>query len=181
MRSRSARLLLFIASALVLSCAAGLIASALSLLPFEYQQARQRWEQRRPQHYEVDVAWADGWSSGYARVEVRDNRFIAGTDLNTGRALDPSRLADASYFASIDNLFKILDARMQPQWYWRVQLARHYPLLAHWLDSCVPPLTDVSYDPAFGYPADISYNNGWCSNTFFTYSNVRVKRFRPLP
>ena len=166
---------------LLVACIAGGLLAALPLLPLDDWQARQRWEQRRPAHYEVDVAWASGWSFGQARVELRDGRLVRGVDPDSGRPLDSGKLAEAAYFASVDNLFQILDRRLQPSWYWRVQLARHYPWLAHRLDPCVAPLSAVSYDAEFGYPTAISYNDGWCTNTFFTYSNVQIKRFRPLP
>jgi hypothetical protein len=159
----------------------GVVLVVLPLLPFTDRQARQRWEQLRPAHYEVDVTWASGWRFGSARVELRDGALVRGVDLDNGQPLDFRKRQDARYFASIDNLFKILDERLRPAWYWRVQLARHYPQLASRLSTCVAPLSSVSYDAEYGYPTDISYNDGWCANTFFTYSNVKITRFRPLP
>jgi hypothetical protein len=181
MSARARKLLIGGVITISLVCSAGGLLAALPLLSLDDQRARQLWEQRRPPHYEVDVTWASGWSFGRARVELRDGKFVRGVNLDNGRPLESSELIEASYFASIDNLFKILDQRLQPSWYWRVQLARHYPRLARRFDPCVAPLSDVSYDTEFGYPTDISYNDGWCANTFFTYSNVKIIRFKPLP
>ena len=55
------------------------------------------------------------------------------------------------------------------------------PALAHRLVSCDAPLPAVSYDQRFGFPTEIWYNDSWCANTFFNYSNVKITNFRPLP
>jgi hypothetical protein len=159
----------------------GIAILALLLLPFQYQQARRRWEQRHIRHYEVEVAWASGWSFGHVRVEMRDNQLVKAVDLDTGRPLDSSKLLSARYFGSIDQLFEIIEVRMRPEWAWRNLLERYSPSLARRIDSCVAPLSDVGYDPQFGFPNRISYNDGWCTITFFDYSNVRVVGFQPLP
>ena len=165
---------------LILSIA-GIIILALWLLPFQYRQARQRWEQQRITHYQMEVTWAGGWSYGHVRVEMRDNQLVKAIDLETGQPLDRSRLLTARYFASVDNLFEIIDARMQPKWVWRNLLERVSPSLARRIDSCVAPLSDVGYDPQFGFPTRISYNDGWCAITFFDYSRVTITGFQPLP
>jgi hypothetical protein len=159
----------------------GIVTLALLLLPFQYRQARQRWEQQRISHYQMEVTWAGGWSYGHALVEMRDNQLIKAVDLETGQPLDQNRLLTAGYFASVDNLFEIIDARMQPKWIWRNLLERASPALARQIDSCVAPLSDVGYDPQFGFPTKISYNDGWCAITFFDYSNVTITGFQRLP
>jgi hypothetical protein len=179
--SRITRFVLFGCILLLLACGAGLLLVAGPLLTFDYQWARQRWQQHGSRHYEVDVTWASGWRFGHARVEVRDEQFVRATDLDTGQPLAMNKRADAAYFSSIEQLFKILEPRMQARWYWRTQLEHVWPALARRLDPCPAPLTEASYDPEFGYPNAIAYNDGWCSNTFFTYSNVRIMRFKPLP
>jgi hypothetical protein len=166
---------------LLIASTAGIIILALSLLPFQYWQARQRWEQRRIRHYQLEVAWASGWSYGHVRVEMRDDQLVKAIDLDTGQPLDLSKLPAARYFGSIDRLFEIIDARMQPKWAWRNLLERLSPALARRIDSCVAPLSDVGYDPRFGFPTRISYNDGWCTITFFDYSNVTIAGFQPLP
>jgi hypothetical protein len=181
MTRRSAKLALIGLGVLLLACSAGLVLGARPLLAFDYQWARQRWEQGGARHYEVDVTWASGWRFGHARVELRDEQFVRATDLDTGQPLALNKRADAAYFASVEQLFKILEPRMQARWYWRTQLERAWPALARRLDPCPAPLTEASYDSEFGYPNAIAYNDGWCSNTFFTYSNVKITRFRPLP
>jgi hypothetical protein len=159
----------------------GIAILALLLLPFQHQQARRRWEQRHIRHYEVEVAWASGWSFGHVRVEMRDNQLVKAVDLDTGRPLDSSKLLWARYFGSIDQLFEIIEVRMRPEWAWRNLLERYSPSLARRIDTCVAPLSDVGYDPQFGFPTNISYNDGWCAITFFDYSNVKVTQFHPLP
>jgi hypothetical protein len=179
--SHTARVTTFAIAGLLLACIAGGLIAALPLLPFTHQQARARWEEQKPRHYEVEVVWASGWSFGHAQVELRDGKVVSALDLDTGRPLEPSKRADAGYFASIDNLFAVIDARLQSDWYWRVQLQMNYPQLAHRLYTCVAPLSDVTYDAEYGYPTDMTYNDGWCANTFFTYTNVKLSRFQPLP
>jgi hypothetical protein len=154
---------------------------AMSLLPYQYQQAHRRWQQQRIRHYELEVSWASGWSLGHVWMEMRDNQLVRAVDLDTNQPLDPSKLLSASYFGSIDQLFGIIDARMQPQWAWRNVLEHYLPWLAHRIDRCVAPLSDVGYDPQFGFPTRIAYNDGWCTLTFFDYSNVKISQFHPLP
>ena len=70
--------------ALVLGCAAAFVLLALALPPAQLRRARERWEQRRPRHYELVVLWND--SVGllhHVRGEVRDGRVIAMTDLGS--------------------------------------------------------------------------------------------------
>ena len=177
---QSQRLVGVIATLLILSIA-GIVILALWLLPFQYRQARQRWAQQHISHYQLEVTWASGWSYGHARVEMRDNQLVKAVDLDTGQQLDTGRLLIARYYGSIDRLFEIIDVRMQPKWAWRNLLERLSPSLARRIDSCVAPLSDVGYDPRFGFPTRISYNDGWCTITFFDYSNVTIAGFQPLP
>ena len=178
MSSRQARLLLCAIAGLALLCAGGL-ASAL-LLPSTHQQARQRWEQRGPRHYELDATWASGWSFGYVRVEVLDQRAIAGIDLNTGQPLDRNRLITASLFASIDNLFRVIAEQIRPASSWRFQLARYHPLLARWLDPCAALLPRIEYDAGLGFPTTIDYRGSPCFNGAQSVM-VKIEHFRPLP
>jgi hypothetical protein len=168
-------------AALIVVGIVGIVTLALMLLPFQYRQARQRWEQQRISHYHMEVTWAGGWSYGHVLVEMRDNQLIKAVDLETGQPLDQNRLLTARYFASVDNLFEIIDARMQPKWVWRNLLERAAPALARQIDACVAPLSDVRYDPQFGFPTKIAYNDGWCAITFFDYSNVTISGFQRLP
>src|SRR5262245_45759430 len=177
---QSQRLIGFVATLVILSIA-GIIFLALALLPFQYRQARQRWEQQRVQHYAMEITWASGWSYGHVRVEMRDNQLVKAVDADTGQQLDTGRLLVAGYLGSIDQLFDIIETRMQPKWAWRNLLERLSPSLARRIDRCVAPLSDVAYDPQYGFPTRISYNNGWCTITFFDYSSVTITGFQPLP
>ncbi|HEX5692228.1 MAG TPA: DUF6174 domain-containing protein [Roseiflexaceae bacterium] len=179
--SRIARSSIVAIVAVLVACIGGGLAVALPMLPFSHQQARTRWEEQKPRHYEIDVTWARGWSFGHAQVEMHDGQLVRAVDLDTGQPLGPSKRSDAGYFASVDNLFAVIDQRLQSDWYWRVQLQMNYPQLAHRLYKCVAPLSDVTYDAQYGYPTDMTYNDGWCANTFFTYTNVKLSRLRPLP
>lgn len=160
---------------------AGLLVLLWTVLPFRHQRAREHWQQQHIQHYEVDINWANGWNFGHARIEMRNNTFVRGIDLDTGQPLSPSKVLFASYFSSINNLFDIIDVRIRPAWNWRNLLAKYAPTIAHRIDPCVAPLSDVRYDPQYGYPSEIWFNDSWCANTFFNYSHVHIERFTPLP
>lgn len=181
MSATSRRLLIGGMAALLATLLIGVAVLAQPLVPFQYQRARQRWEQQRVRHYEVDVSWANGWNYGNARVEMRDGQVVRAIDLDTGQPLLAHKRNSAGYFGSIDNLFEIIRTYVQPQLNWRNLLAHYVPALASRLVPCAAPLPRVSYDPHFGFPTDLWYNDSWCANTFFNYSNVRIARFSPLP
>ena len=181
MSSRRARLLLGIVAGLALAGVAGMVTALPALPSFTLQQARQRWAHQGIRHYQAEVTWASGWSYGHVRVEMRDNQLVKAVDADTGQQPDTGKLIVAGYYGSIDHLFGIIDARMQPEWAWRSLLERYAPWFARRIDRCVAPLSDVGYDPQFGFPTRISYNDGWCTITFFDYSNVNVTGFQPLP
>lgn len=153
----------------------------LSVLPFQYQQAHDLWREQRVRHYVVDVSWANGWDVGSARVEMRGNEIVRAIDPANGQPLAASKVFSAKYYASMDNLFLIIEQRVGPAWNWRNLLARYLPDLARKVDPCISPLGDVAYDPDYGFPTMIWYNDSWCANTFFNYSNVKVTNFTPLP
>ncbi len=181
MSARSRKLLVGGMAALLVAIIAGVVIVVLQLLPFQYQRAHRRWAQQQIHHYELEVAWADGWSFGHARVEMRDDQFVRGVDLDTGQPLAPNKLLYAGYFGSVDKLFAIIEKRVRLAWNWRNLLARYVPAVARRLDSCVAPLGEVNYDSDYGYPSNIWYNDSWCTNTFFNYSNVKITQFTPLP
>ena len=161
------------------ACIAVLV--ALALVPFSDALAHQRWIQQRPHHYQVDVTWASGWDFGSARVEMRDNHLVKAVDIATGQPLPPYQIHTASYFGSIDQLFTLIDKQVQGNRTWRNVLAKYVPSLARWLRACTAPLGTVEYDTDYGYPTNIWYISGWCTDTFFTYSNVKITQFTPLP
>jgi hypothetical protein len=179
MSRRAAGLILSSIGGLVLACVIGLAIELAPALPFVHEQARQRWEQRGLRHYELDVSWASGLSFGYARVEMLDNRIVAGVDLETGRPLDRNRMIAASAFASIDNLFGMIAAQIRPSTTWRRQLARYHPLLADRLDPCAALMPRISYDSELGYPTSISYRGSPCSDGGDLF--LKIAHFRPLP
>ena len=181
MSLRPANLLILVGSALLIACMVGLGLAALPLLPFQRQSARQHWQQRGPRHYELEVEWANGMNYGHAQVEIRDNRLVRGTDLDTGQPLGIGKLFSAGYFGSIDNLFALIDGQSRPSLSWRTQLARAFPPLASRLDNCAPPLPVVHYSADFGYPTDIDYNDSWCVARYFNRSSIKITRFHPLP
>jgi len=164
---------------LALLCGVGLVVALLPILPFTHQQARQRWEQRGPRHYEVEVSWASGWSFGHVRAEMLDGQIIKGIDLDTGQPLNKQRLVASSYFTSISNLFRTIGAQMRPASTWRYQLARYHPLLAEWLDPCAALLPKISYDPELGYPTSIDYRGSPCQDGGNIF--LKIERLRPLP
>lgn len=160
---------------------AGLAVVVAPFMPFQNRWAQQRWQQHGLRHYELEISWANGWNYGEAHVEMRDGQIIQALDPVTGRPLDPQKLVSARYFGSVDNLFEIIEKYVQPEWNWRNLLAHYAPPLANQLVPCVAPLPKVSYDAQFGFPAELWYNDTWCANTFFNYSHVAIRHFRPLP
>jgi hypothetical protein len=181
MPALSRKLLIGGTATLLTALLAGVVVLTLPILPFQHQRARQRWEQQRMSHYEVEVTWANGMNFGHALVEIRDNKLVKGTDLDTSQPIAPPKTLSAAYFGSIDNLFAIIKTRVRPEWNWRNLLARYYPDLARQIDACPAPLSEVRYDPQLGYPSDVWYNDSWCAKTFFNYSHVTIVRLRPLP
>jgi hypothetical protein len=179
MPSRRATLLLCVTAGLALACSAMLGFLALRA-PLAQQQARQRWQQRGPRHYELEATWANGMSYGHVRAEMLDNRLVAAVDLNTGQPPERPQLAAARFFASVDSLFGMIDEQIRPERSWRYQLARYHPLLAEWIDRCTASLPSVQYDPDFGYPASIEYYGNPCFNGSRNVS-VTIDRFQPLP
>jgi len=158
------------------------VALLFLLLPFQYQWFQRRWNQQAVQHYELETMWASGMSRGHVLAEVRDNRIVAGVDLDTGQPLNPNKPLAASAYVSIDNLFLIIRKQYRPATSWRSQLARYDRGLALKLDPCAAPLPNISYDAEFGYPTSINYQASPCmlpfngANLFLT-----IARFRPLP
>lgn len=178
MSTRLVKLALLGAGMLVIICVAGL---ALTLSPVRHEWARQRWEQRRPRRYELEVSWANNWSFGHARVEILDGQLVSGIDLDTGGPLGASKRSSAAYFGSIDQLFALIEWQTRPAERWQAQLARYHPLLARRLNPCAAPLPGVRYDAEYGYPTDIDYYDTECLARFFNRSSVSIRRFRPLP
>ena len=179
MSRRTASLILSGIGGLAIACVIGLAIELAPALPFAHELAHQRWEQRGPRHYELEVSWASGMSFGHARVEMRDNRVVTEVDLDTGRPLERSRLFAASFYASIDNLFRMMGEQIRPASTWRYQLARYHPLLADWLDPCAALMPQIHYDPELGYPTSISYRGSPCSDGGNVF--LKIEHFRPLP
>lgn len=160
----------------------GAVALAIAVYPLTqwyHQHARAQWEQQHLTHYEVTAYWASEMSFGHVRAEVRDDKVISGTDLDTGQPLSPAGMANASYFVSVDNLFRAINEQMRPSSSWRYQLARYHPLLARELDPCAALLPRVSYDAALGYPTSIWYRGTPCFNGGNIY--LTIEQLHPLP
>ena len=160
----------------------GAVASAITIYPLTqwyHQHARMQWEQQRLTHYEVTAYWASEMSFGHVRAEIRDNKVISGTDLETGLPLSPNAMANASYYVLVDNLFRMIQEQIRPASSWRYQLARYHPLLARQLDSCAAILPRVSYNATLGYPTSISYRGTPCFNGGNIY--LTIEQLRPLP
>lgn len=160
----------------------GGVAATITVYPLTqwyHQRARMRWEQQRLAHYEVTAYWASEMSFGHVRAEVRDDKVVGGTDLETGQPLSPGGMANVSYFVSVNNLFRMINEQMRPASNWRYQLARYHPLLARQLDPCAALLPRVTYDPTLGYPTSIWYRGTPCLNGGNIY--LTIEQLRPLP
>jgi hypothetical protein len=179
MSSRRAILLLCITAGLALASIA-VLGFLVLRAPIAQQQARQRWQQHGPRHYELEATWANGMSYGHVRAEMLDNRLVAAFDLDTGRQPERPQLIAAGFYGSIDSLLTMIDQQLEPESNWRYQLARYHPLLAEWIDRCTALLPQVEYDPEFGYPISIDYYGNPCFNGSRSVS-VKIDRFRPLP
>lgn len=181
--SRPVRLFILVSSLFLLLCVAGAVTGWRSMLSVRQEQARQLWAEQDIDHYEIEVAWGSAWNHGHVRAEVWDNRIISGVDLETGNSLVPLKLEGArdgpDYFVNVENLFRLIDAQMQPPTTWQARIARYHPQLAAWLAPCTVPLPTVSYADTYGYPAQIDYRGSPCfANTGVT---VSVEHFAPLP
>ncbi len=160
----------------------GGVALAINLYPLTqwyHQHARTQWEQQHLTHYEVTAYWSSDMSFGHVRAEVRDDKVISGTDLDTGQPLTSSRMANVSYFVSVNNLFRTIKEELRPASSWRYQLARYHPLLSRRLDPCAALLPRVTYDATLGYPTSIWYRGTPCLNGGNIY--LTIEQLRPLP
>jgi len=181
MTPRRASLLLLICGAMLLAC---VLIAALSALPFQQRWARERWEQRRPPHYELVVRWNDSLGPPhYVRAEMRDRQLIAVTDIATGRPLDLATLGAERNLLEIDRIFDMIARQSRPNADWRTQLARYHALLARWLNPCVTRLPDVAYDAEYGYPASVRYHSNSCvdSLAFRMDTSIKIEQFHALP
>ena len=97
------------------------------------QAARLKWEHTRPAAYTYTVAlycFCPQEGSGPVIVSVRDGVVESRTYVDNGAAVAPT---DAGNFPTVDGLFEVIeDARQRAD------------------------AIDVTYDPAFGFPAVIS-------------------------
>jgi hypothetical protein len=163
------------------ACGMGVLLHLAPPLAWQDQDARARWVAQGVRHYRADISWADGWQVGAARVEVRDQQLLAAVDLRSGAPLVAAQYSSAGYFASVEKLFTLVETRIAATMDWRRRLGLLHPLLARWFKPCVVPLGRVHYDPSYGYPTLIEYNDGGCGAEFFTYSKVTMTNFTPLP
>jgi uncharacterized protein DUF6174 len=175
-------------ASLLLSCGAMLMVCALiaglSALPLQERRARERWEQRRPQHYELVVQWNDSLGPPrHVRAEVRDQQLIAATDIATGQSLDLATLGAERNVLEIDRIFDTIARQSRPVDDWRTQLARYYWLLSRWLNPCVTRLPDVVYDAEYGYPTSVRYHSNSCvdSLAFRMDTSIKIEQFQVLP
>jgi hypothetical protein len=181
MTPRRASVLLLSCGALLLACAA---TAALSALPFPQRWARERWEQRRPQHYQLVVLWNDSLGPPHhVRAEMRDRQLVAAVDITTGQPLDLGRLGAERNVLEVDRLFDTIARQSRPSPDWRTQLARYHPLLARWLNPCATRLPDVAYDTEYGYPISVRYHSSTCVDTlaFRMDTSIKVEEFHALP
>src|SRR4051812_5033425 len=176
MTPRRASLLLLCCGAILLACAA---IAALWALPFQQRWARELWEQRQPQHYELVVLWNDSLGPPrHVRAEMRNRQLIAATDIATGQPLDLTTLGAERNVLEIDRIFDTIARQSRPNSDWRAQLARYHPLLARWLNPCVTRLPDVTYDAEYGYPTSVRYHSNGCvdSLAFRLDTSIKIER-----
>ena len=180
---RLVRLIVVVGAVLLLIGLGGAVAVAWPVLPFQQRWARERWQQRRPAHYLLQVRWNDVRGVRYLRAEIRDGRAIAITDLDTGAAIEPQQLGASLAMLDIDRLFDAIEDQSRPVANWRAQIARYHPLLSRWLDRCVERLPDVRYDAEYGYPTSIGFHSNPCLDALAFRSDTRVtiEQLEPLP
>lgn len=184
MHRRPAKLFLLASAALLAVGIAGALAVVWPVLPIQQRWARERWQQRRPAHYELTVRWNDyAGLVHHLRAEVLRQHIVAVTNLDTGAQLDPRQLGGDQAMLDVDRLFESIAEESRPVVGWRAQIARYHPLLARWIDRCVERLPDVEYNPQYGYPATISYHSDPCQDAlaFRTDRRVAVEQLRVLP
>ncbi|NOK63854.1 MAG: hypothetical protein GFH27_549357n21 [Chloroflexi bacterium AL-W] len=166
-------------SLMVIACAVGLVVALLPFSGVPHSQAAQRWEQRKPVQYEMELTWNSDWSSGHVLAQIENNRIVGGTNLETGAPLVPIPKPSMNYFISVDNQFRLIEGLSQLPTGWRDQIARYHPLLARWLHSCAAPPPRVHYNEHFGYPQKIIYQGSSC-HAVNQDVTVSIVKFQPL-
>ena len=127
----------------------------------ELEQNRAKWESRHITHYRMSLD-SLGYSYEFDRmpltVEVRDDQIVSVVDAQ-GQGISPGKknpfYLDYPQAFTVPGLFTLAQ-----DWIWQK-----------------PPMVDVSYDPALGYPDSIDidpYTEPCCQELFYTVSDLQV-------
>jgi hypothetical protein len=181
------RLLVWLAAvllAVILVCAAGVLATPLRRLP-QYGLAQARWSSQGIHHYRMTAEMTQGWiESGPWTVEIRDDRVVAGHDSATGAPLTAVQMRVAQRVLPIDRIFSALEKELRPPALDSIHgaatlLARLAPSLRDRLNHCAARMPLVDYDASLGYPSGVTVFASPC----YPGGNwtVLVTAFSPLP
>jgi hypothetical protein len=170
-------LLLFVGLFTVIGIIRGSIVAIQRVPLLDTPSQHQLWELHKPQHYVIDLTWSSVWRHGRARIEVRGDQFIRGTDPTNNQPLPPATLRHLQAVGSIEVLFAAISSAERRVMPWR--LRRAVPPLAAWLDACAEPVPHVRYDTTLGYPSHVAWSRGPCDPKWQT--DVQISSLQPLP
>lgn len=204
-RISPAQISLLIAAGLGLSL---VLASCLAVggiynsLKLRHERAFQRWETRKPAHYQYALKFNGSLTYQDYLVEVSGSHLVRLTDLNTGVGTDIPGLASTSFLPAnawirtnllIDDLFiRIRGATQTPDsvnaFFNRANPALYARFFeAGWMPSalatCIPAYPTVRYHPVYGFPEELQLSGNPCSAAV-EYSapvHIKIEAFRPLP
>jgi hypothetical protein len=175
--SRIKLLVLFLSVCVLLGIIGGSIAVIRRVPLLDTLSQQQLWELHKPQRYVIDLTWSSVWRHGRARIEVRGDRFIRGTDPTNNQPLPPATLWELQAVGSIEVLFAAISSAERRVIPWH--LRRAVPPLVAWLDACAESGPHVRYDPTFGYPSHVAWSRGPCDPKWQT--DVQIRNLQPLP
>jgi Family of unknown function (DUF6174) len=149
------------------ACMAGLWLTPLSLLP-RHVLAKARWEAQGIRHYRLTAQLVQGGDMrGPWAIEIRDEQVIAGFDTVSGALLDRTQLRMAQQVLPISTLFttirdEINTPPLTSTFAVLTRIARLGSPLREHLNYCAAWLPTIDYEPAYGYPRNVTVYGSPC-------------------
>lgn len=145
-------------------------------------QAQQRWEKGRPQHYLLTARLLTMHSGQLLRLEVRDERIVAGWSGERASPLPAADLQQFSAFLPVRQLFVVANKQLARPTQWREPLVRMLSPLQQWLTPACPLRSQppIQFAVGLGYPKRLFIGTSSCA---FDHDGmeVRIDQLQPLP
>ena len=145
-------------------------------------QAQQQWEADRPKHYLLTVRLLTMHSGQLLRLEVRDERIVAGWYGESTSPMSTTDLGKLSAFLPVRQLFVVANKQISRPIQWRETLVGVLPPLQHWLASTCPLRSQppILFAAGRGYPKRLFIGTSSCA---FDHDGmeVRVDQLQSLP